>query len=127
MFLVCCGCTKKDESTNLKQQEGSVEALKTSKSIDEQAKEDFDLVLKGKKPVNAIFDEEHGLPADGGTTFYKGNGYKLEIKQTMTEDDKKTDGFLYGPIITFDDSKTKTLSDVKFYTVQDLKKLKGEK
>lgn len=112
-------------------QDNVVESVKSNKSIDELAKEDFDVVIAGKKPLNAIFDKEHGLPADGGTTYYRGDGYKLEIKQTMTRDDKENHGFLYGPIITFESIKEndqpKIISDVRFYKTEDLKKLKFAK
>jgi hypothetical protein len=38
-----------------------------------QAEEDFQAIVAGKSPPFAKFDEDHPLPADGGTTFYRGN------------------------------------------------------
>lgn len=121
VIVALTGCTK---STEL--QPFSKEQPKMSASNSENyAKEDFEAVLKGQKPVHAIPDPKKPDLADGGTTFYSGEGYSLTVKSTLSEKDG-IKGYMYGPIIEFKDAdKTKEMSDVKFYSTDDLKKLRG--
>jgi hypothetical protein len=90
------------------------------------ANEDFVLVEQGKRPRNAVEDEEMPLPSDGGTTFYKGKGYRLTILQSLSSFGDLS-GFAYGPIITFDDDiakgNTKTIQSVRFLTTKQLEEL----
>ena len=95
----------------------------------QMAIEDYNSVISGKPPIHAIIDEKHPLPADGGTTFYQGSGYKLEIRKRLTEENN-IGGFIYGPIIVFDrtndSGSNKDMSSLKFYNESDLKKLLNE-
>lgn len=92
---------------------------------EQNAKEDFEAVLKGQKPIHAVPDPKKPDLADGGTTFYSGEGYSLKVKSTLSEKDG-IKGYMYGPIIEFRDAdKIKEMSDVKFYSTDALKKLRG--
>ena len=99
--------------------------LQSRKTIEIYAKEDFDTVLKGKKPIHAIPDEGKPDLTDGGTSFYKGNGYSLTIKSTISEENG-INGYIYGPIITFHDKTKKEMSEIRFYSVDELKKLRSD-
>lgn len=66
------------------------------------ANEDFNFVQTGKKPQHAKFDQEAPLPADGGTTFWKADGYRLTIFQRRSTLGSLK-GFVYGPYIQFDE------------------------
>jgi len=66
------------------------------------ANEDFTLVQNGKKPKHATVDQEAPLPADGGTTFWKTDGYRLTIFQSISTFGT-LNGFVYGPYIQFDE------------------------
>lgn len=72
----------------------------------QQALEDFNAVLRYKRPVHAKVDNEYPAPADGGTRSYRGDGYRLTIVQSLNairraEGEGQVDGITYGPIITF--------------------------
>ena len=90
------------------------------------ANEDFVLVEQGNRPRNAVEDDEAPLPSDGGTKFYKGKGYRLTILQSLSGFGDLS-GFVYGPIITFDDDfatgNTKTVQSVRFFTTKQLEEL----
>ena len=89
------------------------------------ANEDFNLVVNGKLPKHSKFNPSVGVPADGGTAYYKHQGYKLELRKSIAH--TKEDGYMYGPSIIFDkiieNGKPKEMSDIKFYKDEDLKKL----
>jgi len=96
----------------------------------EDALEDFNAALNYKVPPHATFDEKAGLPADGGTRYYKGRGYQITVVKSlfsMGEGKQRIHGFLYGPVLTLapelgsgnDDS----LSRISFYPVDTLNKL----
>ena len=91
-----------------------------------EANEDYLLVKNGKKPKNAKFDTKAALPSDGGTTYYRGNGYKLTILKRLSSFGKLR-GYIYGPVITFDKKNTLGNSNkivfLRFYTTLQLKKL----
>lgn len=98
-----------------------------------EAVDDFNAVLKGEKPRNAKFDEEHPLPADGGTSFYRGDGYRLTIHKSLNGVMKDKDyihGYIYGPEITFEKNvmigNMPTISFLTFYTMEDLRRLLGQ-
>ena len=68
-----------------------------------EAAEDFQAVLSGKKPVHAIFDKDAPLPSDGGTTFYKGNHYRLTVTMTLVSLGG-FNGTAFGPRLEFDNT-----------------------
>lgn len=115
LLIILClfGCTQ-SQNSNL-----------TDPQILQNAQEDYELVVSGKKPKNATEDTSKGLPADGGTRYFKGVGYKLEVRQSIA--DETEPGFNYGPVITFEkileNGKPKQISNVKFYKTEDLLKL----
>lgn len=119
VLIILFGCTKPSEN---KQEEV---VPQTTDEVIRFSREDFDLVLKGELPVHASRDEKRGDLADGGTTFYTGNGYDLIAKQTLAEKNG-IKGYYYGPIITYKDKNLKEIADVKFYSSQEFKKFKNK-
>lgn len=97
VFITLPSCTKNSEPHASKEQSKMSIAKKET-----YAKEDFDAVLKGQRPIHAISDPKKPDLTDGGTTFYSGDGYALTIKSTLFEKDG-IKGYMYGPIITFED------------------------
>lgn len=99
------------------------------RSVIVQASEDFRAVVAGRKPVHAVFDKEHPLPADGGTTFYKGNRYKLTIQRSISSFGSFT-GIAYGPVLRFEQEfapgNVSQLSDIRVYSFDELRKLLAE-
>jgi len=91
-----------------------------------EASEDFALVTQGRKPKHASVDKKAPLPLDGGTTYYSGRGYRITIFQSIATFGEII-GYSYGPHLTFDsDSASGEFSDVRFYTGEQLEKLKSE-
>lgn len=91
-----------------------------------EASEDFALVTQGRKPRHAAFDKKAPLPLDGGTTYYLGRGYRITIFQSIATFGE-TIGYSYGPHLTFDDDfGGGVFSAVRFYTGEQLEKLKSE-
>lgn len=90
------------------------------------ATEDFVLAEQGKRPRNAVEDVEMPIPSDGGTTLYKGKGYRLTIVQSLSTFGDLS-GYVYGPILTFDDDfakgNSKTVQSVRFLTIRQLEEL----
>lgn len=90
--------------------------------------EDFDAVVAGRKPVHARHDTKEGVLADGGTSFYIGNGYKLTVEQSLCTIGG-ADGMLYGPIFTLGpelaDGNDNQISHVTFYRMEEFRKLKN--
>lgn len=84
------------------------------------ANEDFTLVQTGKKPKHATLNQEVPPPADGGTTFWKADGYRLTIFQSISTFGT-LDGFVYGPYIQFDDQfapgNMNYVSSIRFLTL----------
>ena len=93
--------------------------------IIQEASEDFRAVVQGKKPTHAKFDSDAPLPSDGGTHFYKGDGYDLTISISLS-DFGEFSGTAYGPILTFDDKfapgNTNQISDIRVYSSDELRK-----
>jgi len=96
----------------------------------QQALDDFNAVLEGKHPVHAIVDKEVPLPADGGTTFYKGDGYKLTIVKSLNgimRGEEYVHGYIYGPIVSFESNvmtgNFPNIQHLTFYTGDELQKL----
>ena len=94
-----------------------------------EAQEDFDAVLKGYKPTHAVIDREAPVPMDGGTTYFKGNGYNLTITQSL-EMVGGIEGYMYGPSLVLlpplaigNDSG---ISHVTFYSRAALRNLLNE-
>lgn len=116
--IVLTACTNKNESQPQK------EKIKMTSNSETYAKEDFEAVLKGQKPIHAVIDPKKPDLSDGGTIFYAGEGYSLTIKSTLAEKDGAK-GYMYGPILTFENN-SKEMSDVRFYSTEELKKLKGQ-
>jgi hypothetical protein len=100
----------------------------------EQASADYEAVVNGRPPVFAKFDTAHGLPADGGATFYKGSGYSLTIVKSLAQAGQVL-GYIYGPVVTFDvwtypdfpivSGNSNQLSHVNFYSAKELNTLLG--
>lgn len=71
----------------------------------QHALEDINAVLAGRQPTHAAVDKEQPLPADGGTTFFRANGYRLTIVRSLNGLMRGQDyihGYIYGPVVTFD-------------------------
>lgn len=114
LAVLCSGCNEKKESR-------ADNKMPTSQEVTEmKAKEDYQAVIDGKIPVHAARDESKPDLADGGTTFYKGEGYSLEVQKRVSEKDGKS-GYMYGPKIVFLGASSE-LSDVRFYTKDELDK-----
>lgn len=99
-----------------------------------KASEDFNAVLAGKTPKNAKEDKNAFLPADGGTSFYIGDGYKLAVVMSLNgvmRGEKYFGGYMYGPQITFNENllsgNSPSISQVTFYPREELMKLLGRK
>ena len=94
--------------------------------IIQEASEDFRAVVQGRKPIHAKLDSDVPLPSDGGTTFYRGNGYNLTISLSLSRFGE-FNGIAYGPIIRFDDTfapgNTNQISDIRVYSDDELRKL----
>ena len=95
-----------------------------------QALDDFNAVLLGQPPVYATVDKNVPLPADGGTTFYKGDGYKLTIVKSLNgimRGQEYVHGYVYGPVISFEsdvmNGNFPSIQFLTFYTGEDLHKL----
>jgi hypothetical protein len=116
-ILCLTACTKSSTPTT-----ASPVALSEAEII-KQANVDFEAVLKGQSPIHAKMRDV--ALADGGTTFYQGHGYSLEVRKRLSDSDKE--GFAYGPIIEFENIKEngqpKKMSSVKFYTIEEMQKL----
>ncbi len=104
---------------------GKTSCLRLAKAV-----EDLNAVIAGKKPLHVKIDIHRALPADGGTTYYIGDGYKITIIKSLSSikhGRKCIDGYMYGPIITFDDDlisgNNKTISYVTFYPDESLTNL----
>lgn len=104
---------------------GEATLRRLQKSLD-----DFNAVLEGKPPIHAVVDREVSLPTDGGTTFYKGDGYKLTIVKSLNgimRGKEYVHGYIYGPIITSQpDVMTGNFPNIQyltFYTGEELRRL----
>ena len=117
-LLAFAACKKRLESETTKRR-----VIMSVSSMENYAKEDFEAVQKGQKPIHAVPDPKKPDLSDGGTTFYLGKGYSLTIKSTLSEKDG-VKGYMYGPIIIFQNAN-KEMSDIKFYSIDAFKKLRG--
>lgn len=96
----------------------------------QQALDDFNAVFLGKPPVYATVDKDVPLPTDGGSTFYKGDGYKLTIVKSLNgimRGKEYVHGYIYGPIISFEPhvmtGNFPNVQQLTFYTDEELQKL----
>ena len=94
------------------------------------ALDDFNAVIAGRPPIHAAVDPDVPLPADGGTKFYKGDGYKLSVIKSLNgilRGKEYVHGFIYGPIIAFQaevmTGNFPNIQHLTFYTSEELKKL----
>ena len=89
-----------------------------------EATDDFDAVLNGQLLLHAVVDAKIPLPADGGTTFYSGKGYRLTIVKSLATIGG-INGYFYGPIIEFDNKvvqgNSNKISCVRFYSLTKFK------
>jgi hypothetical protein len=83
---------------------------------------DFERVKSGLSPACQP-EPDYGL-SDGGTLVYECAGYQLTVKRSLATQNG-VDGYLYGPIITFESGRT--MSDIRFYTDQELSHLVARK
>ena len=88
-----------------------------------EAAEDFQAVLSGKKPVHATFDKDAPLPSDGGTTFYKGDHYRLTVTMTLVTLGG-FNGTAFGPRLEFDATFApgfnQEISNIRVYSSEQL-------
>ena len=100
------------------------------RSILTRAGEDFRAVLEGRDPVHATRDREAPVPADGGTNYFKGEGYDLTVLSSLSSFGAVR-GKVYGPIITFDDEfapgNSQSVSGTRFYTADAISDLLADK
>jgi len=104
---------------------GKETLTRLQKSLD-----DFNAVMDGKYPVYAEIDKGVPLLSDGGTTYYKGDGYKLTIVMSLNgimRGKEYIHGYIYAPIISFEASVMRcnfpNIQHVTFYEGDELKKL----
>ena len=94
-----------------------------------EASDDFLAVVAGKKPIHASFDEGAALPADGGTTYYIGSGYRLTVVKSLSSFGE-FNGYAYGPALTFNEDfapgNVSTISDIRVYSDAELGRLLGD-
>lgn len=93
-----------------------------------QASEDFERVLHR----NAALDEKAPLPADGGTLFYAGKGYRLTVIKSLSSfgnSGEGLQGYVYGPVLSFPKSfapgNMSEVVSLRFYTNQQLQAQTG--
>jgi hypothetical protein len=95
-----------------------------------KASEDFERVLKGSRPKHATLDEKAAVPADGGTAFFLGKGYKLTVIKSLSSFGG-LQGFVYGPVVSFEKSfapgNMSEVVNLRFYTTDQLQKLMSSK
>ena len=96
----------------------------------QKALDDFNAVVTGKQPIHAEVDREVPLPADGGTTFHIGDGYKLTVVKSLNGILRGKDyvhGYIYGPMISFQPEvmmgNFPNIQHITFYTGEEFQKL----
>jgi len=92
--------------------------------------EDFNAAIEGKYPIHAEVDKDVPLLTDGGTIFYKGDGYKLTIVTSLNGimcGEEYIHGYIYGPIISFEPEVMRgnmpNIQHLTFYPGDELQKL----
>ena len=104
---------------------GDISLNEEESSLLKKVEEDMGFVLQGKKPKHAIFDKDKIPPLDGGTLYYKGDGYALTIWKKMARIGD-VDGVFYGPEVEFTKFGSGYISHVRFYSNPELSKLLSE-
>lgn len=94
-----------------------------------QADADFRAVAAGRAPLHARIDTEAPLPADGGTCYYLGQGYRLTVLRRLSSIGTQT-AIAYGPILQLDEAlfaaaTLPAISDVRLYAHAALGRLLG--
>ncbi|QNH17102.1 hypothetical protein HEP74_02243 [Xanthomonas sp. SS] len=94
-----------------------------------QADADFRAVAAGRAPLHARIDTEAPLPADGGTRYYMGEGYRLTVLRRLSSVGAQT-VIAYGPILQLDEAlfaaaTLPAMSDVRLYAHAALEQLLG--
>ncbi len=92
------------------------------RSVISQAATDFSRARRGLEPT-CKFESMSGF-SDGGTTIYECPHYRLTVMKGLFSL-QGIDGYLYGPIVNFGGDNS--VSDVRFYTYDELSKLLGDK
>ena len=99
-----------------------------------QASEDFDRVLRGRKPKHAVFDDKAPLPADGGTQSFVGNQYRLTVVKSLSsfgDAEGWLHGYIYGPVVKFSESfapgNMSEVMSLRFYSREQLNVLMSNK
>ncbi|MBD7924296.1 hypothetical protein [Xanthomonas bonasiae] len=90
---------------------------------------DFRAVAAGRVPLHARIDPEAPLPADCGTRYYRGQGYRLTVLRRLSSIGAQT-AIAYGPILQLDEAlfaaaALPAISDVRLYTPAALGQLSG--
>lgn len=91
-----------------------------------QAAADFRAVAAGGAPRHALIDAEAPVPADGGTCYYQGQGYRLTVVRGLCTLGVQTT-VAYGPILHLDETlfapPLPPVSDVRLYAHDALRRL----
>ncbi|MDL5367191.1 hypothetical protein QSH18_16395 [Xanthomonas sp. NCPPB 2654] len=91
-----------------------------------QAAADFRVVAAGGVPRYALIDAEAPVPADGGTCYYQGQGYRLTVLRGLCTLGAQTT-VVYGPILQLDETlfapPLPPVSDVRLYAHDALRRL----
>jgi hypothetical protein len=113
------------EAAKAKNLFGEETLRRLQKSLD-----DFNAVIEGKYPIHAEVDKDVPLPTDGGTTFYKSDGYKLTIVMSLNgimRGEEYVHGYIYGPILSFEPGvmtgNFPNIQHLTFYTGEELQKI----
>lgn len=92
-----------------------------------QAGEDVRAVAAGRAPPHARLDADAPLPADGGTCYYLGHGYRLTVLRQLCGVGAQT-AIAYGPILQLDETlfagPVPAVSDVRMYAPAALQQLR---
>ena len=128
LFLVAlngCKYSKLNHQKNINEDLSKGAELSTEEILN-NANEDFEQVLKGNLPVHSVRHPTKPDLGDGGTTFYFNVNYELTIQKKLAKNNG-VDGFMYGPIIVFNEikeyGKQKEIKSIKFYTSAEMEKL----
>jgi hypothetical protein len=91
--------------------------------------DDYRAILAGESPKHASSDKARPVPADGGTSYWIGDGYRITIMQSICHVGG-VQGFMYGPVIELDRSlavgNSNVISAVSFYTLDAWRSLKSK-
>lgn len=123
---VLAACAKSQVPTSYRPSAGPFIGVDASKlkepqrSLIAQATLDFDRVRQGLPPTCKT-KPDSGF-SDGGTLIYQCKHYRLTVMKGLYTL-QGVQGYLYGPILAFDEDYS--VSDVRFYSNEQLSKLLG--